>query len=53
MGNAVGKRNKMDLRNIGPIPYIYYIPDWINAQEEEYLLLQIRSSKAKWVEVSL
>lgn len=42
-----GHRVDAELRSL------YYVPDYVTEDVEERLLLQIRSSKAKWTQVSL
>lgn len=37
---------------VGAIPSVYYIPEFITSTEEEWLIQQVNSSKAKWTTLS-
>jgi len=45
------QKGSLESFKVGNINSIYYIPEYVSATYEEYLLEQIRSYKAKWTQV--
>ena len=36
---------------VGHVPHIYYIPDYLGAEEEESLDATVKASKQRWTQV--
>lgn len=42
---------RLQQHRVGHVPHIYYIPEYLGAEEEESLVATIKASKQRWTQV--